>query len=91
VTSDIPGCRDVVIDGVSGFLVERGNINDLVRALTTLLESAALRQRMGRSGRARALAEFSLEKVVEATLTLYATLLSKSDYPLHSSALQSCG
>ncbi|HET8797939.1 MAG TPA: glycosyltransferase family 4 protein [Thermoanaerobaculia bacterium] len=75
VTSDTPGCRDVVRDGVNGFVVPVRDAKALAGALATLVRDAALRGEMGRRGRERILAELSIEKVIGATLDVYAELL----------------
>jgi glycosyltransferase involved in cell wall biosynthesis len=49
----------------------------LAFALRTLIEDPARRRRMGREGRAMAVAEYSVEQVIEQTLELYAELLTK--------------
>jgi glycosyltransferase involved in cell wall biosynthesis len=42
-----------------------------------LLEDPQLRRAMGEQGRARAVAEFSVERVIEQTLGLYRELLAE--------------
>jgi glycosyltransferase involved in cell wall biosynthesis len=71
VTTDVPGCREVVINDHNGFLVQPRDANDLARALTLLIEDPSLRQVMGDRGRRRAEEEFALASVIEQTLALY--------------------
>ena len=71
VTTDAPGCREVVTDADNGFLVPVRNAKVLAAALEKLIRDPALRQRMGQRSRARALAEFSQEQVIAETLQLY--------------------
>ncbi|MBV9620800.1 MAG: glycosyltransferase family 4 protein [Gammaproteobacteria bacterium] len=71
VTTDAPGCRDVVRDGENGLLVPVGNAEALAAAIRRLLNDAALRTRMGQAGRARAEREFGLERVVQVHLDMY--------------------
>ncbi|CAL1239095.1 glycosyltransferase family 4 protein [Candidatus Methylocalor cossyra] len=75
VTTDMPGCREVVRDGDNGFLVPPKNVSALAAALARLLENPPLRARMGRRGREIAEAEFGVERVIEATLAVYRGLL----------------
>lgn len=75
VTTDVPGCREVVRDGDNGFLVEVRNSKALADALETLLVDAELRRRMGQLGRERVLIEFSQEKIVAQVLALYSGVL----------------
>ncbi|MDH4225336.1 MAG: glycosyltransferase family 4 protein, partial [Deltaproteobacteria bacterium] len=75
VASDMPGCREVVWDGQNGLLVPVKNALALADALETLIGDTPLRERMGQAGRAIALEEFPVEKVVALTLALYQGLL----------------
>ncbi len=71
VTTDAPGCREIVQDGVNGFLVPVRNAAALAEALQKLIEDPALRAEMGRRGRERVEAEFSVQRIVEETLKVY--------------------
>ncbi len=71
VTTDVPGCREVVTEGVNGLLVRPRDVPTLVEALDRLLSDPALRARLGAAGRRKAEAEFDLRAVVRATLDLY--------------------
>ena len=71
VTTDVPGCREVVRDGDNGFLVPARDEARLADALRRLVASASLRERMGRRGRERAEQEFSLDRVIRETLDVY--------------------
>jgi glycosyltransferase involved in cell wall biosynthesis len=75
VTCDVPGCREVVRDQDNGLLVPARTVEPLAQALGRLLEEAELRRRMGARGRERALAEFSVHKVIEDTLAVYRSAL----------------
>src|SRR3990167_3808473 len=74
VTTDTPGCRDVVRDGENGLLVPVKNVEQLVHALMTLLQNPVLRQTMGRRGRALVEKEYALEVILQQTLAIYQTL-----------------
>lgn len=74
VTTDAPGCREVVRHGENGLLVPVRDPVALAAALQTLLTDASLRVRMGAASRARAEAEFALPAVLAQTLAVYAEL-----------------
>jgi glycosyltransferase involved in cell wall biosynthesis len=74
VTTDVPGCREVVADGINGFLVPARSIAPLADALRKLIADAGLRQRMGAAGRRRAETEFSTQRVTAETLAVYTAL-----------------
>jgi glycosyltransferase involved in cell wall biosynthesis len=71
VTTDTPGCREVVTDGDNGFLVPVKQVDTLATALKRLIHDADLRRTMGERSRVRALAEFSQERVNQQTLSVY--------------------
>ena len=75
VTTDIPGCRDVVEDGNNGLLVKPRDIQTLAAALRKLLQNPDLCQQFGRNGRERAVRHFSANIIVRETLALYAGML----------------
>jgi len=71
VTTDAPGCREVVRDGMNGLLVPVRDTTALAAALGKLIEDAELRRRMGEQSRLRAETEFGLETVIAQTLAVY--------------------
>lgn len=76
VTSRAGGLPEAVADGVSGLLIPPGDVAALTAALARLLDDAGLRRRLGEAGRARILAEFSVDAMVEGNLAVYRRLLS---------------
>lgn len=72
VATNIRGCRQVVDDGVNGFLVALRDPRSLAAAIRRLGEDAALRQRMGEAGRDRACRDFDERRVVAIVLRAYA-------------------
>mgnify|MGYP001593215865 FL=1 len=76
VTTDMPGCREIVRDGDNGLLVEARNATALADALVKLLADPELRQQMGQRGRERVLSEFSQEIIITQILSLYREVLS---------------
>lgn len=77
VTTDTPGCRDVVRDNDNGFLVPVGDTDLLAKRLRQLIEDPGLRARMGARGRQRVLDEFSSANYARQTLALYDALVAK--------------
>lgn len=71
VTTDTVGCREVVEDGVNGILVPVRDSEALARGIAALLDDPALRERMGRAGREKAVREFDVRHVVQQYLELY--------------------
>jgi glycosyltransferase involved in cell wall biosynthesis len=76
VTTDAPGCREIVRNGENGLLVPVRDSKALADALRLLIESAPLRALMGAKGREIAVSEFSVERVIHETLGVYRELLA---------------
>lgn len=69
ITSDIPGCREAVENGVSGYLCPVKNAGALYDAMQRFAELPKdLRTEMGRRGRARMEQHFSKKAVVTETI-----------------------
>jgi glycosyltransferase involved in cell wall biosynthesis len=69
ITTDAPGCRNVVDDGVNGFLCTVGDANDLAEKLITFASlNPARRREMGLASRLKAEAEFDERIVVNRYL-----------------------
>ncbi len=77
VATDIRGCREVIDPGMTGLLVPVRDPAALAGAISRLIADTSERQRMGRAGRARMLARFDEEIVVERTLEVYGRLLAR--------------
>ncbi len=70
ITTDIPGCREAVDDGVSGLLVKAKDTLSLMEAMETMLKkSRKERETMGKAGRKKMEETFDKDKVVEETIS----------------------
>ena len=78
VTTDAPGCREVVQDGDNGILVTPRDAQSLARAMRKLIEDEKLRHAMGKRGREIMLKDFSSEQVVRETLAIYRELVASA-------------
>ena len=78
VTTNSVGCKDVVDDGVNGFLVPIKDSEALADKLRILIEDKDLRVKMGKASREKAEKEFSLENVVNKHLEIYQSLIQRS-------------
>jgi glycosyltransferase involved in cell wall biosynthesis len=75
VTTDTPGCRDVVRDGNEGFLVPVGDVDAAALALVKLAGDSALRVRLGAGANARFRERFTEDSVKLAVASLYRSML----------------
>jgi glycosyltransferase involved in cell wall biosynthesis len=78
VTTDVPGCREVVTDGVDGLLVPPREAGALANAIARLHDDPELRARLGAAAREKALAQFDERLIVERTVGVYRELLAHS-------------
>ena len=76
VTTDNIGCRDVVTDGVNGYLVPVKDPTALAEKLKVLIGDKDLRVRMGRDSREIAEKDFSVDDVIMKHLEIYQELVS---------------
>lgn len=74
ITTDSIGCKDVVDDGVNGFLIPIKDNKALAQKLHILIENKELRIRMGKAAREKAEREFAIENVIEKHLEIYNTI-----------------
>jgi glycosyltransferase involved in cell wall biosynthesis len=65
IAFDVGGVGEWIEDGVSGFLVRRGDIDELAKKMSHLLAEPNLARRMGASARARALTKWNSRQHVD--------------------------
>jgi glycosyltransferase involved in cell wall biosynthesis len=75
ITTSIAGCRDVVEDGINGFLCREKNVKDLVKAIEKMINlSGRERYIMGRKGRDKVTKEFDEKIVIKKHLDIINSL-----------------
>ncbi len=79
IASDVPGCRDVVEDGVTGYLCEVKSAESLASAMSRFVRnSSEERAAMAQAARWKAEREFGDEHVLDAYLNALAEVLGKA-------------
>ncbi len=76
VTTDVPGCRTLVRNGVEGLLVPPGDAAALCEALVSLSHQPDLVARMGEAARNRVLDGFTERDVMDSVKQLYRSMLA---------------
>lgn len=71
VVPDVEGCRDVVIDGLTGFVCK--NADDMAIKIKRLIDDAELRRKMGKTAREQALLRFAPERMHREIMQVYAS------------------
>ena len=77
ITTDVPGCKECVINGYNGLIVPAKTIKPLADAMLKLFNDKEARGRMGKNSRKLAEKEFSIENVIEKTFSIYDEILDK--------------
>ncbi|WIG56918.1 MAG: glycosyltransferase family 4 protein [Rhodanobacteraceae bacterium] len=78
ITTDMPGCREVVTDGKDGLLIPPRDAEALAAAIARLLDSPGLAARLGNAARAKALDVFDEQIIIRRTLDVYRRLLPRT-------------
>lgn len=75
ITTDEPGCRDMIDDGKNGIVIPSRNSGAIVAAIEMLVYDRALRERMGMESRKLAERKFALPLIINKQLDIYKNLL----------------
>lgn len=76
ITTDVPGCRDAIVPGVTGLLVPARDTKALSAAIERLAADPGMRRAMGEAARRLAEREYAVGQIVEQHLSLYGQLLN---------------
>jgi glycosyltransferase involved in cell wall biosynthesis len=82
ITTNVPGCRDVVDHGRSGLLVPPHDAVALQLAIILLIEQPDLGFRLGREARRKVVSEFEVSLVNQSTLNIYRSMLPLDSKPV---------
>jgi glycosyltransferase involved in cell wall biosynthesis len=77
VASDIPGNRDLVVPGETGFLFDVGDRGGIAQKSLMILDDTELASRLGSAGKRRMLEEFSIDKMVARHEELYRSICGR--------------
>ena len=78
LATNMSGCREIVVDGITGILVPPKDVAALADGLEALARDKPLRQRLGAAARDLVEREFSEAKVVEQTMALYRAVRARA-------------
>lgn len=77
VTTDVPGCRDLVIDGITGIIVKPKKPTQLADAIEILIRNPALRKKYGERAKNFFEKNFESQIIVRETVDLYNSLATE--------------
>lgn len=80
VASDVGGVKEAVIDGQTGYVVPRGDVNLLKERLRKLIQDPTLRKSMGDTGRKLYAERFTFDHMFEKTLPIYETFSKQENF-----------
>ena len=75
IASDVGGVREAVVDGVTGYLIPRDDVQTLAERLRRLIRDNGLRTTLGQRAREMFLSEFVEEKMFAEVQTVYSALV----------------
>ncbi len=70
ITTNTPGCREVVEDNVNGFFIKQRDSKDLAEKLEILIKDKDLREGFGKASREKIIKEFNEKLVIDKYLEL---------------------
>ena len=85
VATNVGGIPELVHDGVTGCLFEPGDVNTLAGCLNKLSVDASLRLRMGQASVVKFDQQFSMDSMLEKTITVYADAVAASQKGVEAS------
>ena len=75
ITSNSVGCKETVIDGETGFLIQPKDVDALTEKLDLLLSNKELRVKMGKAARKYSEEYFDIKIVIQRHLSIYDELM----------------
>ena len=78
ISTSVPGCKDAVINNVTGFLVPKKNYLALAKAIVKIFKNKNLIKKMGKAARKHAEINFNVIDVVSKHISIYKSLINKN-------------
>jgi glycosyltransferase involved in cell wall biosynthesis len=75
ITTNETGCKEVIINNRTGFLVEKGSVNRLAKKLIELISNVSLRKKFGKNARKFAIKNFNESLIVNQNINIYKKLI----------------
>jgi len=76
IAYDIGGCRNIIENGMNGFLIKTGDVSELKDKISLLLSDVNLRRKMGEHGRKLVEEKFCSDIIVKETIQIYVKVLT---------------
>ena len=79
ISTNVGGVKDIVLEGKTGYIVEKGNLNDYAEKLGILIKNKELRQEFSNNGWEFVKEKFHYTRLVKDIETLYTKLLNNKN------------
>ena len=89
ITTDVPGCRDVINHGETGILVPLRNSLSIKHALILLIKNPDFAKMLGKRARQKAKLSFEISLINKRTISIYNQLFDKFIHDNYSSKKES--
>ncbi|WP_271460798.1 MULTISPECIES: glycosyltransferase family 4 protein [Pantoea] len=76
IAYDTGGCGNILHNGINGYLIEKGNIDELKNKIIFLLSDINIRRHMGENGRRLVETHFGSVIIIKQTMSAYSRILS---------------
>ena len=71
IATDGGGTKELVVDGVTGFLLKENNPDEIIEKILYLIDNPDVAMKMGEEGKKRIVTEFNLDKMTKKYVELY--------------------
>lgn len=82
VCAAVGGCPDIVVNGVTGYLVDKEDRTGMIARLVEILRAPGRGRAMGAAAIERTVTEFSVEKLTDRTLASYGEIICDPESPV---------
>ena len=75
IAYDLPGVRDAIINGSTGYLIQQGDFNLFIKKLHLLIDNHQLRKRLGLNSRTHVVNNFDMNTIDSLTINIYNNII----------------
>ncbi len=79
ITTNVPGCRDVISNKKTGLIVDVKNSKAIENSILFLYKNRALAKKLGKNARKNVIKYFEVKKINNRTIKLYSELIYRND------------
>ena len=80
ITTDVPGCRDVITHNENGILIKLKNPKDIEKSIIFLFKNRKIASNFGKEARVRVINNFDINIINTKTISFYSNFISKTEF-----------